>query len=201
MRGTPRAKFPLQLKHRFGWQVALDLGQRFFRLHDTIRHFLRDRAGKERLIAQQKALVAALEGAVNAGADERTRRYFYRGLPHHLFEAGEREKLDALLLDPAWLKAKLEATGNTQLLIADYKLYGAGEAQDLIGRTLQLISGICARDPRQLPVQLATRLMGFEEVVATGFVVKTRQLISRYRDLLRSRIRLTERPKGIRLGT
>jgi WD40 repeat protein len=100
-------------------------------------------------------------------------------LPHHLSEAGEREKLDALLLDPAWLKAKLEATGNTQLLIADYKLYGAGKAQDLIGRTLPLISGICARDPRQLPVQLATRLTGFEEVAATGFLEKTRRLISR----------------------
>ena len=158
--------------------LDFDLGQGFFRLHDTIRHFLRDQAGKGRLIAQQKALVASLEGAVNAGADERTRRYFHRSLPHHLAEAGEREKLDAVLLDPAWLKAKLAATGNTQLLIADYKLYGAGEAQNLIGRTLPLIGGICARDPRQLPVQLATRLMGFEEVVATGFVVKTRQLIS-----------------------
>ncbi|HKN30847.1 MAG TPA: hypothetical protein VJY34_24430 [Roseiarcus sp.] len=159
--------------------LDFDLGQGFFRLHDTIRHFLRDRAGKERLIAQHKALVAALEGAVNAGADERTRRYFHRSLPHHLAEADERERLDALLLDPAWLKAKLEATGNTQLLIADYKLYGAGEAQGLIGRTLRLISGICARDPRQLPVQLATRLTGFEEVAATGFVEKTRRLISR----------------------
>ena len=165
--------FDLSLLHDF------DLGQGYFRLHDTIRHFLRDRAGKERLIAQHKALIAALEGAANARADERTRRYFHRSLPHHLAEAGEREKLDALLLDPAWLKAKLEATGNTQLLIADYKLYGAGKAQDLISRTLPLISDICARDPRQLPVQLATRLTGFEEVAATGFLAETRRLISR----------------------
>ena len=88
-----------------------DLEQRFFRLHDTVRHFLRDRAGKERLVAQHKALAAILEGASDA-EDERTRRYLYRSLPHHLAEAGEREKLDALLLDPGWLKAKLDATGN-----------------------------------------------------------------------------------------
>ncbi len=35
-----------------------DLGQGFFRLHDTVRQFLRDQAGKERLIAQHKALIA-----------------------------------------------------------------------------------------------------------------------------------------------
>ena len=47
-----------------------DLGQGFFRLHDTVRQFLRDRAGKERLIAQHMALIASLDGAGEA-ADER----------------------------------------------------------------------------------------------------------------------------------
>ena len=116
---------------------------------------------------------------VAGGAQMRGRGVTLPLPPHHLAEAGEREKLDALLLDPGWLKAKLEATGKHSALIADYELYGAGEAQGLIGRTLRLISGICARDPRQLPVQLATRLTGFEEVAATGFVEKTRRLISR----------------------
>ena len=87
-------------------RLERDLGEGFFRLHDTVRQLLRDRAEKERLIAQHKALIAALNGASEA-ADERTRRYFYRSFPHHLAETGEREKLDALLLDPAWLKAKL----------------------------------------------------------------------------------------------
>jgi hypothetical protein len=31
-----------------------DLGQGFFRLHDIVRQFLRDGAGKERLVAQHK---------------------------------------------------------------------------------------------------------------------------------------------------
>jgi NB-ARC domain len=88
-----------------------DLGQGFFRLHDTVRQFLRARTGEERLVTQHRVLVASLDGAGKA-ADERTRRYFYLSRPHHLAEAGERDQLDALLLDPAWLKAKLDATAN-----------------------------------------------------------------------------------------
>jgi hypothetical protein len=155
-----------------------DLGQGFFRLHDTVRQFLRDRAGKERLIAQHKAVIAALDGAGEA-ADERTRPYFYRSLPHHLAEAGEREKLDALLLDPAWLKAKLDATRNPLGLFLDYQQYGAGEAQSLIGRTLRLITGICTRDARQLLPQLIGRLAGFNAISATDFLADARRLVPR----------------------
>jgi hypothetical protein len=154
-----------------------DLGQGFFRLHDIVRQFLRDRAGRERLVAQHKTLAAILEGASGA-ADQRTRRYLYRNFPHHLAEAGEREKLDALLLDPAWLKAKRGATGNPLGLFLDYQQYGAGEAQSLIGRTLRLISGIIARDSRQLPVQLADRLARIDTPGVPEFVAKARALIS-----------------------
>jgi NB-ARC domain/APAF-1 helical domain len=138
-----------------------DLGQGFFRLHDTVRQFLRARTGEERLVTQHRVLVASLDGAGKA-ADERTRRYFYLSRPHHLAEAGERDQLDALLLDPAWLKAKLDATANPLGLFLDYQQYAASEAQSLIGRTLRLIAGICARDPSQLLPQLIGRLTGFE---------------------------------------
>ena len=37
--------------------LDLDLGRRFFRLHDTIRQFLWDQAGKERVIEQHRDLV------------------------------------------------------------------------------------------------------------------------------------------------
>ena len=46
--------------------LDLDLGQRVFRLHDTTRHFLRDRAGKDGLVAQHRQLVAALDGVASA---------------------------------------------------------------------------------------------------------------------------------------
>jgi hypothetical protein len=51
-----------------------DLARGFFRLHDTVRHFLRDQAGKDRLAAQHKALVVILETTV--AANERARRYW-----------------------------------------------------------------------------------------------------------------------------
>lgn len=159
--------------------LDLDFGQRVFRLHDTTRHFLRDRTGMEGLAAQHKQLVQALDGAAGANVDARTRRYVCLYLPYHLAEAKERARLDALLLDPAWLQAKLNATASPPALFSDYQLYAEGEAQRLIGRTLRLIAGVCARDPRQLPVQLAARLAGFESVAALGLLDKARRLIPR----------------------
>jgi len=85
-------------------------------------------------VAQQKVLVTALDGVAETCPDGPTLRYFFLYLPHHLAAAGERERLDELLLDPAWLQAKLEATANPQALVADYQRYGVGEAQSLIGR-------------------------------------------------------------------
>ena len=99
-------------------------------------------------------------------------------LPSHLAAAQERQKLDALLLDPAWLKAKLEATGAPLALVADYDQFGDDEAQSLIGRTLRLTSGICARDSRQLLPQLIGRLQGFEVLAASGFLKKARSGLS-----------------------
>jgi WD40 repeat protein len=168
------------LERLFDLSLLLErnLDQRFFRLHDTVRHFLRDQTGKERLVPQHRALITILEDPSDA-ADERTRRYPYRSLLHHLAEAGERNRLDALLLDPAWLMAKLAATGNPLGLVLDYQQYGAGEAQNLVGRTLRLINGILARDGRQLPLQLADRLARVETVGIPAFVDKARGLIPR----------------------
>ena len=156
-----------------------DLEQRFFRLHDTVRQFLCDRAGKERLVAQHRQLVTVLDGAASADADARMRRYYYLYLPHHLAEAGEREKLDALLLDPGWLLAKLDATGSPHALVVDYQLYGVGDAQNLIGRTLAPDKWHPrVRDARQLPAQLAARLSRIETAGVLEFVEKARGLIS-----------------------
>ena len=61
-------------------------------------------------------------------------------------------------------------------LFLDYQLYGAGEAQNLVERTLRLISGIIARDGRQLPQQLFGRLAGIEAPGLPDFVEKARTL-------------------------
>ena len=92
--------------------LGLDLNARTLRFHDTIRRFLADQAGNDGLVAQHRRLVRALDDFCGSPeADAPSRRYYYLYLPHHLAVAGERERLDALLLDPGWLKEKLAATG------------------------------------------------------------------------------------------
>jgi hypothetical protein len=139
--------------------LVLDLDRRTFRLHDTIRQFLRLQAGEQRLLSQHKSLVRALDGIDETNSvDLSVRRYYYTYLPLHLAAAGMRDRLEKLLTDAGWLIAKLASTENPQTLVADYQQHGIGEVQNLIGRTLQLISGILARDSRQLVPQLLGRL-------------------------------------------
>src|SRR5262249_31050874 len=101
--------------------------------------------------------------------------YFYRYLPEHLHEAGDRAALDARLLDPGWLQAKLAATASPLALVGDYEKFGQGQLQSLIGRTLRPIGGICARDPRQLMPQLLGRLVATADPTAPMFLDAARQ--------------------------
>jgi WD40 repeat protein len=158
--------------------LDLDLQKRILRLHDTVRHFLQAKVGKDGLLTLHKRLLPALEELGASAVAGPLQRYYFLYLPYHLDAALDRARLDALLLDPKWLKSKLEATGNAAALIADYEFYGQGAAQSLIGRTLRLTAGICARDPRQLLPQLIGRLMQAEPVAATGFFDAARLLIS-----------------------
>jgi hypothetical protein len=156
--------------------LGLDLDRRTLQVHDTIRHFLRGQTGTEGLVTMQRRLLRALDEIRGADHDESTKCYYYLYMPYHLAEANERERLDALLLDPSWLTAKLAATGNIAALVADYDQYGVGKGQKLIGRTLRLTAGICARDQRQLIPQLLGRLMA-NAIIATGFLEAARRSI------------------------
>jgi WD40 repeat protein len=167
--------------------LSLDLGRRSFRFHDTVRHFLQEQAGKDELAALHKTLLEAMEGA-GTEADEAVRRYYYLYRPAHFAAAGERASLDALLEDPGWLQAKLNALESPQSLIADFEQFGQGRVQDLVGRTLRLTSGICARDKRQLLPQLHGRLM--TQAGTAPFCAAARQLAQRPA-LLTSRSSLT----------
>jgi hypothetical protein len=159
--------------------LGLDLNQRTLRFHDTIRRFLQDRAGKEGLVARHKQLLRALdEIGGSPETDALSKRYFHLYLPHRLAEARERDRLDRLLLDPGWLKAKLSTTGNSHALVADYERYGAGELQNFIGRTLRLTAGILARDERQLMPQLSGRIMNCKGVGTAAFLEAARGQIS-----------------------
>lgn len=164
----------LQRLQNLSLLLALDLDRRTFRFHDMVRYFLRERADNQALAALHKRLLKALE-RTEAHADASCRRYYYLYRPAHLSEAGERAALDALLLDPKWLQAKLNALDSPQALIADYERFRQDETQELIGRALRLTSGICARDKRQLLVQLHGRLMS--RSAAKYFAARSREVI------------------------
>jgi hypothetical protein len=85
---------------------SLDLDQGVTRLHDNIRYFLREQAGAHGLIQQHRSLIRALEEFRDSvEMDAAVRLYYeYRYLSYHLAAAGQRDKLDALLLNPAWLQ-------------------------------------------------------------------------------------------------
>lgn len=103
--------------------------------------------------------------------------YFYNYLPLHFAEASERDKLANLLLDPAWLQAKLAVTSSPQNLVADYNQYGRSSIHVLIGQTLRLTSGICMRNQSQLLPQLLGRISRDAAPQAAAFLDKVRQLI------------------------
>jgi hypothetical protein len=107
-------------------------------------------------------------------------------LPYQLFRAGQRSRLDEILMAPDWMQQKLNAFG-PQSLVDDYEQFGQGQMQNIIGRTLRLTTGICARDQRQLLPQLVGRLMTCVDPAAPAF-------LSAARDHIRAPSILTRRP-------
>jgi WD40 repeat protein len=160
--------------------LSLDLSQRHFRLHDTMRNFLRNQAGQEGRIALHKLLLGALERYYEANFDFQITRYFSAFVPMHLAEAGHRGPLDALLLSPAWMQGKLSALRTPQSLISDYDRYAADDFSRLIGRTLRLTAGIITRDRNQLLPQLIGRLISVEGNVASKFREQARHYIKEH---------------------
>ncbi len=159
--------------------LSLDPETKTIRLHDTTRHFLRHEAGPSALQSLNQSLIVSLNPATSSQPDAQSRLYYFNHLPQHLSDAGARRRLDELLLDPRWLRDKLAATGSPQALVRDYERFGEGEAQILIGRTLKLSAGICARDHRQLMPQIFGRLMACPIPAVSGFNRAVRQLVNR----------------------
>ena len=167
----------VQKLHSLALLLNLDLGRQTVRLHDTTRRYLRDKAGANGLLDQNRQLVRAmadirLETKTTSEAD-----YFYRYLPQHLADTNDRPTLDAILFDPSWLRAKLSATNSLLSLVGDYEQHSRGPMQSYIGRTLRLIAGICTRDKRQLLPQLVGRLMTCSDPAALEFITRSHNLI------------------------
>jgi hypothetical protein len=163
------------------WALLLsyDRGAGTVRLHEVVRKFLRDRVSAAGLARHAQALTAAYAGSTGQDLAGAERLYYYRYLPQHLQEAGDRARLDALLMSPAWMQAKLAATGSRPL-IDDYG-YARTEAQRLTGRTLDLSSGGLARDERQLVPQILGRLrpdLADDPDAVNGLLAASRDLLA-----------------------
>jgi WD40 repeat protein len=138
--------------------LSIDWERRTFRMHDIVRTYVRQETGAQRLKSLHGKLAAALRNENDEAPNELLERaYFYRYLPMHLADAGERAILDDMLLNVTWARAKLHTTG-LHSLISDYSSLANSRAQELIGRTLDLAAGILTRDPQQFPAQLLGRL-------------------------------------------
>ncbi|MDD5266652.1 MAG: hypothetical protein PHO08_05935 [Methylococcales bacterium] len=88
--------------------------------------------------------------------------YGLNNLPTHLAFSGDHISLSQLLLDPAWLQAKLDAAGLVPLL-ADYDLIPNNPDISLVQKTIRLSSDVLAKDRTQLLPQLYGRLMSQRE--------------------------------------
>jgi WD40 repeat protein len=157
--------------------LSLDLDHHTFRFHDTVRQFLRERAGSNAISVLNKTLNRAMNDLGSTDINGTSRRYYYLYLARHLAEAGDRAALNALLTNPAWLNGKFHALNSIHELIGDYEKFGKGHFQILLKRTLRLISGTVERDKRQLLSQLLVRLAPNVHPEAALFLAAARKLI------------------------
>jgi WD40 repeat protein len=137
----------------------LDLGSQTLRLHDNMIWYLRDQIGPDGYRAAHEAMVRALyracaEGWATLPSDH---AYGWRFMIRHLRGAGRDTEADRLLLDYAWIRAKLAAR-SAQELLESYLPPLEDEAVRQIGRAIALSAPVLARDPRQLGHQLFGRL-------------------------------------------
>jgi WD40 repeat protein len=87
--------------------------------------------------------------------------YFFEWFLHHLASGGDRAGTTRLLLDPAWMQAKLDAVG-LHALIADYGV-GLGDepqAEQGIRRALLHAAPAIQAAPDHMPALLADRMTG-----------------------------------------
>jgi hypothetical protein len=101
------------------------------RLHDVVRQYLLDqfRGEPERLATLNGTLVDALTAATDARA---VGRYYLARLPWHMHAAERRQMLDTLLLNPAWMQAKLTGLKSPLPLVDDYEQFGRSQMQNLV---------------------------------------------------------------------
>jgi len=143
--------------------VSLDPWAGTLRLHAVVGGFLVGRRRGELSLLHNR-LIDVCRPVSGRWADlPAGETYLWRRLAGHLLAAGRREEFRDTLLDLAFLRAKLEATG-IHSLIADFAL-AAGDDRDLslVREALRLSAAALGSDPSQLAPQLLGRLLDRRE--------------------------------------
>jgi hypothetical protein len=141
--------------------ARFDAGRETFRLHDVVRACLRGRA-REALPDRQRRFLERLRPPGGWPALPPEEPYLWRGLAYHLVEAGWQPELRALVLDFAWLQAKLAAAG-VNALLTDYDALGDEQEPRLVQGALRLSAHALADHPEELAGQLLGRLFARTE--------------------------------------
>ena len=138
------------------------------RFHDLQRDFLQLAADDVRTL--HSYLLDAYARTLGPAAAETHRAwwmlpagepYIWYHLSDHLAKADRRGELRALLLDYAWLAAKLRAT-DVNALLRDFDALAGERSSGLIQGALRLAAHVLAGDHAQLAAQLTGRLLHVE---------------------------------------
>ncbi|MCA9907982.1 MAG: TIR domain-containing protein, partial [Anaerolineae bacterium] len=131
-----------------------------FRLHDRLREWLGKQLSAAEIVAAHVALLATW-GDPLALPDN----YAYHHYAYHLAGAGRLEELRGLLLNYAWLRAKLEATDLAALLADCDRLRGDSTIRWL-RQALTLSGSALAKQKTMLAGQLLARTLADESALA-----------------------------------
>jgi len=129
-------------------------------LHDAIRQVLGEELGAPRLLVLHRRLIDNWRAAFAADWRELTDDYALRHLLWHMTEDRDAADVEALLLDPTWMIAKLAGPG-VECLLKDYpvaRLRASASSSVLVGRSLRLAAGPLAANSAELSGQLLGRL-------------------------------------------
>ncbi len=137
--------------------VRFDAAAQTLRLHDVVRSCLCARTGAV-LPDWHRDFLAAGQPPGGWPALPPAEPYLWRHLAYHLAEAGSRAELRTLLLNYAWLEAKLAATG-VNALLADFDALGDDPELRLVKGALRLSAHALAEHPEELPSHLVGRLI------------------------------------------
>ena len=141
--------------------LRFDARSQLLRLHGVIRACLCGRA-QDSLPAHQRRFLDSRRPTGGWPALPPAEPYLWLHLAYHLVEAGSQAELRALLLDYAWLEAKLAAT-DVNALLADYDALGDEQELRLVQGAVRLSAHVLADHPEELAGQLVGRLLGRTE--------------------------------------